>query len=160
MLFIFDLDHTLIDSSHRQLTRPDGTLDLDHWRENCTREKIMLDQLLPLGRQVAHYLRHLPPGRTNIACTARVMGSADYDYLTAHHLRFDAILSRPEGCTLNDADLKEKLLRQFALTQRMPFRRLMKTAFFWDDNETIRDRFTSYGVTCYNPLKFNTENAQ
>ena len=95
MLFIFDLDHTLIDSSHRQLTRPDGTLDLDHWRDNCTREKIMLDQLLPLGRQVAHYLRHLPPGRINIACTARVMGSADYDYLAAHNLRFDAILSRP-----------------------------------------------------------------
>ena len=34
MLYIFDLDHTVIDSSHRQITRPDGSLDLDAWIEN------------------------------------------------------------------------------------------------------------------------------
>jgi len=26
---IFDLDGTIIDSSHRQMVKPDGTLDLD-----------------------------------------------------------------------------------------------------------------------------------
>ena len=50
MIYIFDLDHTVIDSSHRQLTRADGSLDLDHWIENCTREKIYQDKLLPLAR--------------------------------------------------------------------------------------------------------------
>ena len=49
MLYIFDLDHTVIDSSHRQLTREDGSLDLDNWIENCTHEKIMQDRLLPLA---------------------------------------------------------------------------------------------------------------
>ena len=47
MLYIFDLDHTVIDSSHRQLTREDGSLDLDNWIENCTHEKIMQDSLFP-----------------------------------------------------------------------------------------------------------------
>ena len=155
MLFIFDLDHTLIDSSHRQLTRPDGSLDLDHWRENCTPEQIFRDTLLPLGRQVAHYLRHVPAGRINIACTARVMQEADYQMLLSYNLRFDAILSRPEDCTDSDHELKERLLRRFAITQRMPFARLMKTAHFWDDNEKIREHFTNHGATCYNPIKFN-----
>jgi hypothetical protein len=50
MIYIFDLDHTVIDSSHRQLTRADGSLDLDHWIENCTREKIYQDKLLPLAK--------------------------------------------------------------------------------------------------------------
>jgi hypothetical protein len=50
MIYIFDLDHTVIDSSHRQITRADGSLDLDHWIENCTREKIYQDKLLPLAR--------------------------------------------------------------------------------------------------------------
>jgi len=33
---IFDLDGTIIDSSHRQATLPDGTLNLPAWIENST----------------------------------------------------------------------------------------------------------------------------
>ena len=40
MRYIFDLDHTVIDSSHRQATRPDGSLDLEHWKANSTRQLI------------------------------------------------------------------------------------------------------------------------
>jgi hypothetical protein len=58
MHFIFDLDHTVIDSSHRQLTNADGSLDLAHWRENCTHEKIMADTLLPLARTMREALEH------------------------------------------------------------------------------------------------------
>ena len=159
MLFIFDLDLTLICSRHRQATLPDGTLDLEHWIENNTPEKIMQDSLLPLGRQVAHYLKHVPPGRVNIACTARFMQEADYKFLYLHGLHFDRILSRPKGCTDGDVELKEKLLRRFALTQKTSFARLMKTAHFWDDNEKIREHFTDHGVTCYNPHEFNRKYA-
>ena len=49
MRFIFDLDHTVIDSSHRQATLPNGDLNLQHWRENATPEKIAQDSLLPLA---------------------------------------------------------------------------------------------------------------
>jgi hypothetical protein len=41
MRFIYDLDHTLLDSSHRQATLPNGDLDLAHWIENSTPEKVM-----------------------------------------------------------------------------------------------------------------------
>ena len=51
--FIFDLDHTVIDSSHRQITKADGSLDLDNWIANCTREKIMADTFLPLASTLA-----------------------------------------------------------------------------------------------------------
>ena len=50
---IFDLDGTIIDSSHRQATLPDGTLNLAHWFENATPEKIFEDKVLPLARKSA-----------------------------------------------------------------------------------------------------------
>ena len=50
MIYIFDLDGTVIDSSHRQLALPNGDIDLTHWKENSTKEKIFKDELLPLAR--------------------------------------------------------------------------------------------------------------
>ena len=55
-LFIFDLDDTVIDSSHRAtLTVVNGQveLDLNAWRKDSTYENIMKDSLLPL----ANYMR-------------------------------------------------------------------------------------------------------
>ena len=49
MRFIYDLDHTVIDSSHRAATLPNGSIDLDHWREHSTPELIARDRLLPLA---------------------------------------------------------------------------------------------------------------
>jgi len=49
---IFDLDGTVLDSSHRQATKPDGTLDLAKWFENATPEKIFQDKVLPLAQQM------------------------------------------------------------------------------------------------------------
>ena len=49
---IFDLDGTIIDSSHRQMVKSDGTLDLAKWFENATAEKIFADKVLPLAQQV------------------------------------------------------------------------------------------------------------
>jgi len=80
MIFtIFDLDGTIINSDHRKLTRTDGSIDLDHWRENCTREKIFADTLLPL----ANHWQAVQDIRDNfiIVCTARVIGEADIDFL-------------------------------------------------------------------------------
>ena len=46
---IFDLDATVIDSSHRQITKADGSLDLAAWKKNSTYAKVMRDSLLPLA---------------------------------------------------------------------------------------------------------------
>ena len=72
MHFIFDLDHTIVDSSHRQATRPDGSLDLDHWREHSTAKLIERDTLLPLAHEWRKIQRR--QGAKIIVCTARVMG--------------------------------------------------------------------------------------
>jgi len=68
--YIFDLDHTVIDSSHRQHTKPDGSLDLDNWRENCTQQKIMADKILPLADLMRSAWSN---GHNVIICTARVL---------------------------------------------------------------------------------------
>ena len=47
--YIFDLDMTVIDSSHRKVSLPDGSIDLVHWKENCTFEKIFKDEVMPLA---------------------------------------------------------------------------------------------------------------
>ena len=45
---IYDLDGTIIDSSHRAKYSDDGILDLEHSKENSTKENIFRDELLPL----------------------------------------------------------------------------------------------------------------
>lgn len=154
LLHIYDIDQTLICSRHRQLTGLDGLLDLDHWRENSTPEKIAKDKLLPFGQDVARYLSGKPSG-LHIACTARVMQEADYDLLLNYGLHFDYILSRPENCADGDVELKERLLRNFAYDRGISFARLMKTARFWDDNFRIRAHFEQCGVQCYDPVPYN-----
>ena len=152
MHFIFDLDHTVIDSSHRQITRPDGSLDLAAWVHNNTRANIMRDSLLPLARQ---WRLADKKGATIVICTARVMGPHDFAFLAKHGLRWDACLSRKNGDTSADADLKEKLIRNYARTRPMLWDRFCATALAFDDNITVIDRFTAIGIKCYNSLELN-----
>ena len=73
---IFDLDATVIDSSHRQITKPDGSLDLRAWKKNSTYAKVMRDSLLPLAN---HWKTIQEKKNVYIAViTARVMADADY----------------------------------------------------------------------------------
>jgi len=151
--FIFDLDHTIIDSSHRQLTLSDGSLDLNNWIENCTAEKIMADKLLPL----ADHWKALAIGSRNeiVVCTARVMGEHDYAFLALHGLKAAAILSRPMGDHSGDADLKERLLRQYALDTGRSWARFSRNACIYDDNQNVLSRLASIGIACYNAISLN-----
>jgi FMN phosphatase YigB (HAD superfamily) len=134
MLYIFDLDGTLIDSSHRQLTLPDGSLDLAHWRENSTRERIRQDRLLPLANVAKRLIVSRAPV---IACTARLMGAHDYEFLTDNGLRFDLVLSRPESCALPDNLLKVGLLADFAKQTGREFRKMARFSLVYDDNVKV-----------------------
>ena len=111
MHFIFDLDHTVVDSSHRQATRPDGSLDLDHWREHSTAKLIERDTLLPLAHEWRKIQRK---GNAKIiVCTARVMGPADYFYFGSRGLFAETIISRKEGDRTPDDLLKLRGLKQY-----------------------------------------------
>ena len=152
MHFIFDLDHTVIDSSHRQITRADGSLDLAAWIQNNTRENIMGDSLLPLAAQ---WRRADKKGATIVICTARVMGPHDYEYLRANGLRWDACLSRPMGDSTPDAELKERMIRRYAQTRPMSWARFCATSIFFDDNQNVLSMLDRIGIRAYNSLEFN-----
>jgi len=72
---IWDLDGTVIDSSHRYSTLPNGDIDLPKWIADNTRENIEQDQLLPLARLMQSNYAH---GDIVIICTARVLGVWDH----------------------------------------------------------------------------------
>ena len=148
MLTIWDLDHTVIDSSHRQLTREDGSLDLEHWIENCTRQKIMADSLLPLVHEMRERFRK---GHITVICTARVLGRFDYDFLLAKDIPFDHILSRPKNSRERDADLKVRQLTR--LLERLNIR--PRDAEMFDDNESVLAAVSLLGVKCYDAKKLN-----
>ena len=49
-IYIFDLDGTTIDSSHRFTGTAEGKVNLAKWIEDSTRENIFKDTLLPLAK--------------------------------------------------------------------------------------------------------------
>ena len=152
MHFFFDLDHTVIDSSHRQITRPDGSLDLAAWVRNNTKANIMADTLLPLAAQ---WRRLAKKNVTIVICTARVMGEHDYEYLRRHGLRWDACLSRPVGDSTPDAELKERMICWYAQTRPMSWARFCATTVFYDDNENVLAMLDRIGIRAYNSVSLN-----
>jgi len=152
MHFFFDLDHTVIDSSHRQITRPDGSLDLAAWVRNNTKANIMADTLLPLAAQ---WRRLAKKNVTIVICTARVMGEHDYEYLRRHGLRWDACLSRPVGDSTPDAELKERMIRRYAQARPMSWARFCATSVFYDDNKNVLAMLDRIGIRAYDSLTLN-----
>ncbi len=83
MRFIFDLDDTVIDSSHRQRLLSGGSIDLDYWRAHSTVGLIARDSLLPLAVKMQEAIAD---DLDVWICTSRVMGAADYAFLRMHGL--------------------------------------------------------------------------
>lgn len=152
-MIIFDLDHTVIDSSHRQSTLPCGSLDLAHWVENNTPEKIMQDKLLPLAEL---WKANKKAGRVVGVCTARVLQDADYQFLADNGLDCDFILSREMGDSSGDGVLKEKLLRQYADKISTPFETFTANIkAFYDDNKIVLKTLDALNIKAYNALELN-----
>jgi hypothetical protein len=140
---IFDLDHTVIDSGHRQLTKPCGSLDLEHWFENCTREKIFSDELLPLAEEMRNSFGHY----LVVICTARTMTSHDWDFLEAHSLQFDKALFRANGDMRPDGEMKRQLLGDFLEEMCLQG----SDCVFYEDNLSVHEAVTPLGITCIHP---------
>lgn len=154
MRYIFDLDGTVIDSSHRHATLPDGSLDLAGWIANSTPEKIRNDSLLPL----ADVMRKLFPNcEEMLICTARVMGEPDLEYLAENGLLFDGLLSRPRGNRMRDDVLKEMLLRDHATRSGLTWEQFTRSAHMFDDNARVIETLQSIGLRVYNARIINSE---
>jgi hypothetical protein len=166
---IFDLDGTVIDSSHRHATNSDGSIDLAHWFENATREKIMADSLLPLAKVMISYFEQ---GHRVIICTARCFSQADYDFLFDNAIPYDYLLTRqgrfvgpdsPEfadsyhgfiGDGRGDGEMKTAMLTELALSLGYSDLAAMDAIMF-DDNLRVIQAMLDARVTCYNAIEIN-----
>ena len=157
-MIIFDLDHAVVDSSHRAVTRPDGTLDLDAWRACSTWEYICRDSLLPIAQLWRSAMRR---GEHIIICTARVMTVADFLFLDAYGLQFNACLSRDcERDTRADWALKRDLLTDYAQSLGLSWRRFAADCVAYDDNKAILDYYTHAGILAHDAIELNRRLAQ
>lgn len=149
--FIFDLDHTVIDSSHRQLTKPDGSLCLDSWRESCTREKIFRDTLLPLADIMRRYYNE---GHEIVVCTARVCTQHDLDFLADNDLRYHHFLSRDSDDMRPDAEYKLGKLNLWAMEVGKPIDWRTRAMMF-DDNVSVIRAMLANRLYCFDAIKYN-----
>ena len=124
---IYDLDGTVIDSSHRATHDRNGNIDLENWKAKSTKDLIFQDSLLPLYCQLQEDYKN---GDMIIICTARELSKWDYEYIHSHNIYYDRIISRPKGNDTSDSILKKSQLRYlFNLPQ---YRDIEK--WFFDDN--------------------------
>ena len=152
MLYIFDLDGTVIDSSHRQNTLPDGSLDLAHWVENNTPEKILADSLLPLAGK----MRSVRSVKDTVAViTARVIQDADLAFMKRNDLKFDFLFSRAQGNRTPDDLLKRRAILKLARKLQRSMAWMRKNAVFFDDNLAVLDIMTAMGIKTVNATTAN-----
>lgn len=142
---IYDMDGTIVDSSHRYRTIVDEKgerIDLDFWRENEYRA--MDDKLLPMAEQYKADL--LDPNCYVIIATARVMHEPDWQFVKEILGEPDYFISRKDGDSQSGKTLKiNGLARFFNLVN-------FKDAefVFYEDNvqylKAVCDRFNIRGV--------------
>lgn len=147
---IYDMDGTIVDSSHRYRTIVDENgerIDLDYWRENEYRA--MGDSLLPMATQ---YLEDMAnPECFVIIATARVMHNPDWQFVAEKLGMPDYFISRQDGDSQSGKTLKINGLQKFF--NLAWFKNADIT--FYEDNisylKAVCDRFNIRGV--YIPSK-------
>ena len=109
---IYDMDGTIVDSSHRYrtiITDSDERIDLGYWVEN--QHRAMDDTLLPLYEQ---YVADLQDESCYvIIATARVMHDVDWLFVSEILGEPDYFISRREGDTQSGKTLKINGLAKF-----------------------------------------------
>lgn len=142
---IYDMDGTIVDSSHRYRTIVDENgerIDLDYWRENEYRA--MDDGLLPLADQYRADLAD--PHCYVIIATARVMNDPDWQFVKEVLGEPDYLISRPKDSTISGKTLKINGLAKFFNLNNFKDADFV----FYEDNiqylKAVCDRFNIRGV--------------
>lgn len=142
---IYDMDGTIVDSSHRYRTIVDENgerIDLQYWRDNEYRA--MEDTLLPMAEQ---YKKDLADNSCYvIIATARVMGEADWQFVDNILGKPDYFISRPK-----DSNISGKALKINGLAKFFNLNNFKNAEFvFYEDNiqylKAVCDRFNIRGV--------------
>lgn len=114
---IFDIDGVLADASHRQICNPDGSLNLEKYREMSTAEYIAKDKELPLIEAI----KLLNDLEVNYhVCTARVACENTVNWLQSKGINPIRLMARDgEEDTRKDYELKtDKIAMHFTPSQR------------------------------------------
>jgi len=149
---IWDLDGTVIDSSHRYSTLANGDIDLPRWIADNTRANIEQDKLLPLAELMKSNYRQ---GDIVIICTARVLGIWDHCFLADHGIKAQFILSRAIGDNRGDAEMKKAKLFALFADLKVPFSRWSKASTFYDDNLGVLAMAEKIGIRTRNAVQLN-----
>ncbi len=142
---IYDMDGTIVDSSHRYRTIIDENgerIDLDFWRENEYRA--MDDKLLPMADQYKNDLAD--PNCYVIIATARIMHEPDWQFVKEILGEPDYFISRKDGDSQSGKTLKINGLARFFNLLNFKDAEFV----FYEDNisylKAVCDRFNIRGV--------------
>ena len=147
MRFIFDLDGTVIDSTHRQ-----GDGSLDDWRRMDTAKNVALDSPLPLLDQMRDAIAD---DLDVIVCTSRVMAGRDFRWLDDHGIRGIDILCRAPSDNRTCGFFKLQLLHNYARSIDYTWARFCQTSIMFDDDKGVQDTLRSVGLRVIDPLNYN-----
>ena len=150
MIWIFDLDHTVVDSTHRAIDGVTPSAFLRDWVTH-SEEQILADSLLPLGKIMRHLIEN---DEEVLICTARNMRAADYKLLDNLGINCKVVISRLKGDDRKDADYKYWRLSEYLQKAKI----LGQEIIFFDDKFEIREKVKTLGITCFDPKVFNGEN--
>ena len=146
MRYIFDLDGTVINSSHRL-----GD-SLDDWRRLNTASNIAADSCLPLFDQM---LDAINDNLDVIICTSRVMGKYDFQWLQANGVEGVTILCRDANDDRHCGFFKLALLHDYAKSLGMTWARFRRTSMMFDDSRDVQNTLRSVGLRVIDPLNYN-----
>lgn len=139
MIYIFDLDGTCVDSSHRL-----GKGSLASWKRNNTPENVAKDKPTVLAEMLRHKRRS---GYTTIVCTSRVIGDADAAWLAEHDMVPHYILSRTgENDMRSCATLKAMKLAEWAGNHGFDWPTFADMATIVDDDDSVLETLGALGV--------------
>jgi hypothetical protein len=150
MRFIFDLDGTVIDSTHRQ-----GET-LDDWRRMNTVGNIMRDGLLPLAGKMQTAILD---GLDVWVCTSRVMGKADFAFLRLQGLlpnRSPVIHRIGEKDDRGCGEMKLAKLRGHAASMGVNWAQFAHDSIMFDDSPDVQATLRGAGIRVIDPVQFNS----
>ena len=147
--FIFDLDGTTVDSSHRL-----GETLAD-WRRMNTPANIMQDKPLPLAEQLRQAIRD---GLDVVILTSRVMGINDKNWLHFHGLMAPLVLSRHPSDTRPAGEYKLAKMAELAIRKRISMADLKASAVLWDDDADVQQTLRCAGFRVIDPVNYNQRN--
>ena len=147
MRFIFDLDGTVIDSTHRQ-----GDGSLDDWHRLNTAKNVALDSPLPLLDQMRDAIAD---DLDVIVCTSRVMAGRDFRWLDDHGIRGIDVLCRAPSDNRTCGFFKLNLLKNYADSIGWTWARFCQGSIMFDDDIGVQNTLKSVGLRVIDPVNYN-----